>query len=67
MIQRTVIKTVSGKTVDMGPLSPPVTAAQLLRALEQHHSVVSSSVVGADNGTFKAVVADPVEAPEVVS
>jgi len=66
MIQRTVIKTVSGKTVDMGPLSPPVTALQIKRALAQHHTIQSFNVSGVDTGTFRATVADPVEVSEVV-
>ena len=59
MINRAVIKTVSGKTVLMKPVTPPVTVGQIQRALEQNYTIVSSEVAGKDKGTFKAVVANP--------
>ena len=63
MIQRALIKTVSGEKVFIGPLGPPVTEDQIRRALAQQHTIKSCMVCGKDKGTFKAIVADPVEAP----
>lgn len=67
MIKRAVIKTVSGKTVLMKPVSLPVAVEQIRRALAQHHTIISSEVCGKDDGTFKAIVADPETSVEEVT
>jgi len=68
MINRAVVKTVLGKTVFKGELSPPVTEAQFRRALEQQHTLTYFIVTGGNmvTATVKDPVVEPVEPVEAL-